>query len=548
MKTRYPFYVLLPALAFGCAQGEFPADECFDDECAGSAEESLRGLEPPPALPRTLCTAFDVPDDDFVDSNCDGIDGDIGGAIFVATSGSDTNSGTMTRPKRTIAAAVAHAAAVGKDVYVSHGVYTLSAPVTIASGVSIYGGYDSDWVRSNKGRPVLHRTESADDGDLVAVRAEYVVDATVLDRLVIVAGDSTRGDSTGVEVGYAPGLTLRRLFVFAGNGGDGADGRAGSRGSAGRDGEAGAASRCRSGTFRAAAGGSNTCVGDYYLDDWRTGLGGAGATKRAGQDGGFGSGLLFGEARGGAGASSGGVGSPGETATSLGAFTNYIPGQSDLMPINGVGGAAGLPGSNGPPGRRGGGGGGGGSGGEGFWNGYWGGGGGGGGAGGCGGVGGGGGLPGGTSIALSIESRIGLVELCSLRSSDGGDGGDGGLGGAGGEGGLGGPGGAGRGSCGRGAPGGDGADGEAGGFGGGGGGGHSAAVRSSVVDEAWFTSRGNTLQHGASGAGGFGTSAPRHADLDTPHGEPGFADNVIDPPTTQGYYAPYNSIFSYPTY
>src|SRR5689334_3082185 len=49
----------------------------------------------------------DLPDDNFADTNCDGVDGDAARAIFVATSGADTNPGTMEMPMATINAAIA---------------------------------------------------------------------------------------------------------------------------------------------------------------------------------------------------------------------------------------------------------------------------------------------------------------------------------------------------------------------------------------------------------------------------------------------------------
>src|SRR5690606_12700041 len=45
----------------------------------------------------------DRPDDNFIDANCDGIDGDIAKAIFVSPWGSDNNPGTMEAPVLTIA-------------------------------------------------------------------------------------------------------------------------------------------------------------------------------------------------------------------------------------------------------------------------------------------------------------------------------------------------------------------------------------------------------------------------------------------------------------
>src|SRR5262245_26058797 len=47
--------------------------------------------------------APDLPDLKFVDSNCDGIDGNVARSIFVSTDGKDTNPGTREKPKRSVA-------------------------------------------------------------------------------------------------------------------------------------------------------------------------------------------------------------------------------------------------------------------------------------------------------------------------------------------------------------------------------------------------------------------------------------------------------------
>src|SRR5689334_650094 len=67
--------------------------------------------------------AADKPDLDFVDSNCDGIDGDKANAIFVATNGSDANDGSFGKPKLTMQAAIDAAMAADKDVYAAAGTY-----------------------------------------------------------------------------------------------------------------------------------------------------------------------------------------------------------------------------------------------------------------------------------------------------------------------------------------------------------------------------------------------------------------------------------------
>ena len=67
--------------------------------------------------------APDLPDLQFVDSNCDGIDGTEGKAVFVSLTGDDGFAGTKAKPKRTVAAAVTLAKQRGADVYVAAGVY-----------------------------------------------------------------------------------------------------------------------------------------------------------------------------------------------------------------------------------------------------------------------------------------------------------------------------------------------------------------------------------------------------------------------------------------
>ena len=92
----------------------------------------------------------DLPDEQGVDSNCDGIDGEKDNAIFVSKEGDDLlNDGSIGAPKRTIQAGVDAAVAQGKrDVYVATGVYVEA--VTLAAGVGVYGGYSADFVQRDR--------------------------------------------------------------------------------------------------------------------------------------------------------------------------------------------------------------------------------------------------------------------------------------------------------------------------------------------------------------------------------------------------------------
>ena len=85
---------------------------------------SLAPADCKPFDPAVYPGAPDKPDLPFEDTNCDGIDGNLNGAIFVDGGGGlDTRSGTRDFPKKTITNALVAAKAAGKDVYVAAGTY-----------------------------------------------------------------------------------------------------------------------------------------------------------------------------------------------------------------------------------------------------------------------------------------------------------------------------------------------------------------------------------------------------------------------------------------
>jgi hypothetical protein len=94
--------------------------------------------------------AADKPDLGFVDSNCDGIDGDKANAIFVAPGGSDNADGSFGNPMATVKAAVTAGLAAHKDVYVAAGTYDGKPAFLGGNGnIGVYGGYDPQtWQRS----------------------------------------------------------------------------------------------------------------------------------------------------------------------------------------------------------------------------------------------------------------------------------------------------------------------------------------------------------------------------------------------------------------
>ena len=459
----------------------------IDDNCDGVIDEN---------------TGPDLPDDSFLDTNGDGIDGTEIAAIFVSSTGNDGNPGTKSQPKRTIAAALVAAITSAKtQIYVGDGTY--AEQVTLVNGISIYGGYSSsNWSRNATNQAVIQGGVSSNN--VIGIKGTNISSATTVDRLWVTTPSATltAGSNYGIYLSNCTALTFSNCTIRAGNGAAGAGGGAGNPGaSAGNN---------------AVAGGPGSCNG-------QNGSGGAGGTSCGKSGGAGGAGGLPGNNRGangspGDGGAPGGAGGNGCSGLSCSGSPgqNGFNGVDGVVGTNGAGGAGGsgtvvsgfwigAQGGLGGPGSLGTGGGGGGGGGgqggaltaDGGGNG-----GGGGGAGGCGGSGGQGGSAGGGSFGVFLLNCNGIV----LTNNDiaSGSGGQGGLGGNRGIGGVGGPGAPGGSACtnevGRGGDGGAGGRGGDGGFGGGGAGGASYAVYRSGTP--LILPGSNTLTAGAGGAGG----------------------------------------------
>lgn len=462
------------------------AGQCGVSQCA-SGHHDVDG-DPWNGCECPFRSAIDLPDDDFIDANCDGIDGDVALGVFVSPSGNDAWAGTQAAPKRSLSAAIAFAEANGKrPVYVATGDYTESATLELKEGVNIYGGYHpTTWQRSDTKSKVTV-------SHAIAVRANGIDVETTLDRLHFVGANATGAGASayGLFATNSTGLRLRHTHFAAGKGapgsagttpsGTGAHGTAGSLGGKGCEDSGGFCSSCSrpqggaggtNGSCTAANGGRGGNAG--YGSSW----GSPGSASPGGAAGGSGTppyqknwdptSAYWGR--------DGTAGTPGSNgaAGALGAF-----GSSGFAPVVAGNGTAGQHGV-------GGGGGGGGGGGDNACDSY-GGGGAGGGAGGCGGAAATGGQGGGASIAVYLWNSPISLESCTLETAGGGNGGQGGTGQPGGNGGAGGRvagtnkgneyGGSGEQDDGsNGARGGDGGNGGRGGHGGGGRGGPSIGV------------------------------------------------------------------------
>jgi hypothetical protein len=451
----------------------------------------------------------DAPDLNGVDANCDGIDGEVIRAIFVAKSGDDSNPGSPDQPLLTIAEAISTATSTsGLDhIYVSRGLY--EEQVTLANGVSIYGGYAADqgWIRRNTFVTKIYHAGTPGQPP-VAMTGNGLSNTTTVDLLTIESGHAS-GDgisSYGVHCTSCSNLVITNSEINAGNGSAGIDGTNGSSGLSafgrGYSGGSGGTGSCDGSTpGYGGGGGTSSCS--------RPGGAGGRGGSEGDNDGYAGSNGVYSSpgGSGGRGGDPGGDGGNGASGSD-GSNGNNGSGGNSAAVVNGFW----QPedgGSGGDGGHGNGGSGGGGGGGQGCFfciNGP-GNGGGGGGGGGCGGLAGTGGTAGGASFGVFLIDSSGVtLDNNTISSGNGGNGGDGGSGGNGSSGGLGGSGGSAcSGEIGDGGYGGSGGDGGNGGHGGGGRGGDSVSVfRQNTTVSLPGT---NTLRIGSAGSGGSSPGA-----------------------------------------
>ncbi|MBA3538520.1 MAG: hypothetical protein H0T79_02725, partial [Deltaproteobacteria bacterium] len=184
----------------------------------------------------------DDPDAGFVDSNCDGLDGDRARAIFVSVAG--VNAATCglvySDPCQTIGFGIARAVASSRPhVYVQNGTY--NASITMVDGVSVFGGYNFNWARapySTAGHTVTIV------GGVTAVRFDSLASPTWLDDVVVRSADATGAgaSSIGILITSSQAVELRGVQVIPGvgmAGTPGTDGSVGTDGSDGGDGKPG---------------------------------------------------------------------------------------------------------------------------------------------------------------------------------------------------------------------------------------------------------------------------------------------------------------------
>jgi len=191
-----------------------------------------------------ILSEHDTPDG--VDRNCDGVDGDAGDAVFVSSLGRPGAAGTREDPLASVGEAVDLATATGRgQVYVAGGVY--DEDVELAGGVSLYGGFTSDF-RRRDAAAWQTALVGVGSGDVAAatLTARSIRRATRVDGFVLVgASTAAPGRSTYAVllVDSDGSLSLTGNELHAGDAGPGTPGAAGGGGRDGGGGGWGAAAR-----------------------------------------------------------------------------------------------------------------------------------------------------------------------------------------------------------------------------------------------------------------------------------------------------------------
>jgi hypothetical protein len=443
------------------------------------------------------CVPMRAPTLASADPSC--FDGDAAHGIFVSVLGDDRDPGTIAAPKRMLGAGVNAAFALGsKAVYVTKGVYP--EVLTVANGVSVYGGYDVTWQRSpaNVTKITGNVSAAVAPNGVEAAIASNITTPTRLQLLTLAppAPTAPGAGSYGLRGIGSAALVLDHVTIHAASG---TDGHAGSDG------------------FRGANGGDGGAAGSYGSDGGYAGAGGASRVGHPGGDGGSGGFNGSSGTDGAPGQSTnpdvfgrmGGPGGPGgERGSNPEPGANGLAGDSGTIGTDGAGGTSANaapgsgfwatdPGHNGQPGSDGHGGGGGGGGGTDD----------------CtdsqdfaspavGGYGGGGSF--GIFLVNSTGARVRDSIVTAANGGAGGTGGHASYPGAGGHGGPGSRGTQGTGLCTAGAaPGGNGGNGGPGGLGGDGGGG-AGGPSIAIFGLGPTDTPGTTTNHGQGGLGARG--------------------------------------------
>jgi hypothetical protein len=230
-----------PRLVCAALVGAVAVAGCFD--FTGAHDDCVSDERCKPVKPCEGAGSPDQPDDGFLDTNCDGIDGNAATALFVdPASGNDANAGTPDSPVRTIKRALAllrtGAGAGITALYLAQGSYdedqlTLDRPVSLYGA---YGGSANNWKRKSEYTTFL-------DGGTVGLTVSGLgPDAGVrMEWLTISSANATAPGTASIalHIRDTHGLQLNHTTLTAGLGANGERGSDGLPGLHGADGGVG---------------------------------------------------------------------------------------------------------------------------------------------------------------------------------------------------------------------------------------------------------------------------------------------------------------------
>lgn len=215
-----PALLVAAACGSGSSAGNEPGGGDPGASGGGAGGPSYTPNVPEPPQGCVPAEEEDVPDDDFADTNCDGIDGDRTKGIFVDPLGSDAGDGTIEAPVATLKRAIELARESGKAVYVCTARYEETVRLEAAS-VSIFGGYDcgDGWKRKAQQATVA----PAEGRPLTILDAESPL---VVSRIKFIAPDASGVGASSIAalVVDSAEVQLRHVDLEAGLGSAGRDG------------------------------------------------------------------------------------------------------------------------------------------------------------------------------------------------------------------------------------------------------------------------------------------------------------------------------------
>ncbi len=233
----------LTAVVDGTTYQYVDLDDWTGNGCECPAAVDL-DLDEPEVFP-----AYPLPGAEYLDADCDGIDGDLETAIFVSA-GAEGGDGSLGSPLGTIQDAVdLFAPAIHSHILVTTGSYP--ERVTVKNGVKMFGGYSPDFfIRDVALFPTIIDGPLPDFADPIQVpgavvavgisQPTVIVGFTINGYDVPAGGESAGQPSIAVYVsGSSSALKLLNNRVVGGQGGPGlpgANGLAGSSGEPGHDG------------------------------------------------------------------------------------------------------------------------------------------------------------------------------------------------------------------------------------------------------------------------------------------------------------------------